>query len=112
MARVTPQLLAERYGTEELEEAYREARQAKAANHLAFAAQWLTNKYGDREPEAKKLRCEGCGKPRWLDELMIRLGYAICTVECIRVPLEREIGTWPLSPMARKVAAHWERVTA
>ena len=131
MTRSSPQELAAKYGADVTTQAFEEAKRKRAKDHLAFAQGWLEEHYGQGDPGKKrKVRCDGCSRPSWIDDMMVRGNEALCEdcteplspgmvriFEVIARGVEEGFvrvhvldgGVAELTPTARKVAAYWER---
>ena len=105
---LTLQDLINAYHLDDVDRAQTAAQTAKVRDHVPFMADWLTENAervsagAGRSP--RKLRCDNCNRQTWLDDLVIRLGQAICTTACLRLPqdaLEAAGGEWPLTKTAR-----------
>ena len=102
------------YGQDEVERAGKFAEKNGARNTLQYItktlASWHPNGRTDQSAngarQPKKLRCDSCNRQTWLADLVVRLGFAICTGSggCLVIPqdtLEQDDGTWPMTAPAR-----------
>lgn len=119
MTRSSPQELAAKFGADATTQAFEEAKREKAKDHVAFATSWLEGRYGQGGSPGKKrkVRCDGCSRTRWIDDMTVLGNEALCEDCMPKIPLARKSeviytldGVQPgdLTPMARKVAAYWE----
>ena len=106
------------YGPEKLERANRLAAEKGVKDQFAYVTKVLASWGESDEPErtgdmrngtpSKKLRCDNCKRSTWLGDLVVRLGFAICTGRggCLVMPqdvLDAEVGEWPLTATAKKL---------
>ena len=105
------QELALRYGADVTEEAYNEAVRRGAQNPLGYAESILKNRAPaapDKPPA--KLLCDACGRPSWVNDMVVRDGFGICS-RCYGVvgPALVEDNKLP-TPTALLVTRHWQQV--
>ena len=127
-ARRSPQELARDYGAEEVEEAYRVAREQGARSPNAYAETMLWERWGERrersgasatQPRRLKDICDRCELTHYYDNLTVWEGWALCN-ECKRAVLGQVIrgllDTTNMerrdnpTPMAQRVAAYWRSI--
>ena len=121
-AKPTLQQLRSRYGSEAADAALIAAERYQARDSIAYALTSLEEKFGpfDAPPQQngegvrapQKLPCDCHGVPCWMDDLVVRAGWAVCSLT-MRVFGPAEFETDELkSPVARKVKTYWAKVLA
>jgi len=119
-AKPTLQQLTRRYGDEVVTAALAGAERYGARDSMAYALTSLEEKFGpfDTPPQREdvkppvKLPCDCHGVPCWMDDLVLRAGWAVCSLT-MRVFGPAEFETDELkSPVAKKVKAYWAKVLA
>lgn len=118
MTRSSPQELAAKYGADVTTQAFEEAKREKAKDHVVFAQGWLEERYGQGDPGKKrKVRCDGCSRTRWIDDMTVLGNEALCEDCMPKIPSAHKSeviytltdGVAELTTTARKVSAYWER---
>jgi hypothetical protein len=116
------QSLERHYPAAELEFAFGQAKQ-RGAKDLSYVVGILRNRREEQplpEEQPARLPCDGpCGKPTWINNMRVLRSTGLCS-DCFErtqrgIDLDgANVDTveWTLTPVARKVQAYWERVTA
>lgn len=119
MNRSSPQELAEKYGANATTQAFEEAKREKAKDHVVFAESWLEERYGQGGSPAKKrkVRCDGCSRPRWIDDMAVLGTEALCEDCMPKIPSAHKseviytltgVQLGEMTSTAREVSAYWE----